>query len=122
MTNTATTTIVVGGYVRDVIDDQIGYVASIQDGGYGVIWPGDITPKYIDASEVEATEYPTEDDREPASMLDHNIDIFSSGGGSDGPRRHVPFCLTCNQSLSGVVYDYGEAMDIATDHRLHGPR
>ena len=48
----------VGGWVKDTWDDAdtdevgYGYVDSIQDGGYGVIWNIGDTPKFVAADEV----------------------------------------------------------------------
>lgn len=55
---------------------------------------------------------------QPAAPAPHSIDVFSSGGGSDGPRRHMAVCLTCNVSLSGVLYDYDRTLTIAGAHRV----
>jgi hypothetical protein len=56
---------------------------------------------------------------QPTSPAPHNIDVFSSGGGSDGPRRHMAVCLTCGTSLSGVLFDYDTALTIAGEHRVN---
>lgn len=36
--------------------EDFGVVSSIQDGGYAVTWTGDVTPKFVDADEVERVE------------------------------------------------------------------
>lgn len=48
----------------------------------------------------------------------HNIDVFTSGGGSDGARRHKPACLEDNCGWNGKTHsDYGKALSEASDHR-----
>jgi hypothetical protein len=49
-----------GDTVRYVLGEDAredyGTVSSIQDGGYGVTWTGDVTPKFAAADEVERVE------------------------------------------------------------------
>ena len=46
-----------GTPVQWLLDDgevgDYGTVFSVSDGGYGVIWVGDLTPKFVPADEVE---------------------------------------------------------------------
>lgn len=52
--------IIPGGYVRDAIDGDLGFINSVQVGGYGVIWELGGTPKFAAFDEVVYAD-PTED-------------------------------------------------------------
>jgi hypothetical protein len=49
----------------------------------------------------------------------HSIDVFISGGGSDGPKRYYAACLDCSWSYSRVLSNYDEALTIAGEHRVN---